>query len=491
MADIDTSTYPKPKNSNPLEMVSGFANLQNTLNQNKLFQQQFQTNKAVSDIYKRAVKPDGTVDMNLIRDEVSKNPDAAYGLEQVFKGAQGLQQGQIATNSAQVDLARKNIETFGSYFTPFENKVDKDGKPNASVSDVMTAAAKAITAGHVDPKVVTQFLADMPSDDSQIPAWIKQKHLQFLDTQSRFNAMHPAPTMQPLPGGGVAPFVMPQSGQVQQVGPTIPGAPSPTTQYVDPSGTPRYFGNQAANPYAPGGAQSGQQGQPGMAPGGNIAGIPAGMSPAAQAASQKSGGDSADQMAALRSEVGGSANRILQLQNASTALEGAWTGKGSQKIQDLRSLLVTTGFVTPALADKVKNFDEAKKYMLASMLSRGAGLGINTNEKLAALSGASANTDISQLAAKDIIRTTIGLEKAQQAQYAAFQKTGLPAEQFADWATNWNGSRDLRAYPLMQKPAAERVKFIEALKPAEKARIIDTLREGISLGKLSPSDFPK
>ncbi len=228
-----------------------------------------------------------------------------------------------------------------------------------------------------------------------------------------------------------------------------------------------------------------------MAPGGNIAGLPAGMSPAASAASQKSGGDSAEQLAALRSEVGGSANRILQLQSASTALEGALTGKGSQNIQDLRSLLVTAGITTKAQADAVKNFDEAKKYMLGSMLSRGAGLGINTNEKLAALSGASPNTDISKLAAKDILRTNIGLEKAQQAQYAAFQKAGVPPEQFANWAAQWNTARDLRAYAVMQKPSSERAKFLESLKPAEKAKFVGTLREAIGLGILPPSDFPK
>ncbi len=129
--------------------------------------------------------------------------------------------------------------------------------------------------------------------------------------------------------------------------------------------------------------------------------------------------------------------------------------------------------------------------MLGSMLSRGAGLGINTNEKLSALSGASPNTDISKLAAKDILRTNIGLEQAQQGQYKAFEATGLPPEQFASWAARWNTDRDLRAYPLVQKPPAERTKFINSLKPGEKTKLLNTLREAVNLGVLPLSDIAK
>ncbi len=496
MADIDTSSYQnKVLPLNPLDTYGKAATLQGALNQNKLFQQQFQTNKAVSDIYKRAVRPDGTLDMDAIRDEVSKNPAAAYGLEQVFKGAQGLQQGQIATDTAQLENKLKHIQAAAPYFA-------RVAKPGSTSRDVLTEAANALTNGVIDVNEYTKLIATLPKDaagkidESKIPGWARQRLLQFQDLAKQLEYYNPKPEFVDLPGGGKAPFQISAGGGVNQVGDTIQAAPPPNTTVVGPDGTPRYVGApQGNNPYEARYQQSqagnGLGPQGGAALGGGIAGQAAGLSPAASAAMTKSGGDSAEQLAALRSEVGGSANRVLQLQNASTALEGALTGKGSQTVQDWRALLVTSGAASEKQAESVKNFDEAKKYMLGSMLSRGAGLGINTNEKLSALSGASPNTDISKLAAKDILRTNIGLEQAQQGQYKAFEATGLPPEQFASWAARWNTDRDLRAYPLVQKPPAERTKFINSLKPGEKTKLLNTLREAVNLGVLPLSDFAK
>jgi hypothetical protein len=507
MADVDTSIYPKYQN--PLTTLSGFANLQNVMNQNRLFQQQFQTNLGMARAYKEALNPDGTVNYPALFNLAKQDPNVALGMGQIVSEGQRNQEQVYRNQILQLDNARQHLDAISGYLSPIAKLGSK-----ATSADVVSALAHAGTVGLANPQEQASIYATLPRlpngqvNEAEIPNWVQAQQLAVQDKQSRLQALYPAPVMTPTPGGGQAPYVFPQVGQVQQVGPTSQPQAGPTTQIIGPNGQPRYVGAPAPNPYeleyqqrvqglagAPASpsvvnAPASPQARP--APqGSNVAGMQSDYAPGQREAMAKTGGASADQLSGLREEVHGSANRILMSQQAIKALEGATTGKGSQPIQNWRSVLTTLSIGTPGNDSATMSFDEAKKYMLGAMLSRGAGLGINTNEKLAALSGASASTDITKMAATDILRVNIGLEKAQQAQLKAFDRTGLPAEKFSKWAADWASNRDLRVYALADKSAAEKQKFIGSLKPGERKKFSDTLREAVDTDTLPMSDFTK
>ncbi len=462
--ELDTSTYPKSQPYDPLKTLGGVANLQNTLNQNKLFQQQFNTNKAVSDIYKRAVKPDGTLDMDQIRDEVSKNPDAAYGLEQVFKGAQGLQQGQIQTNSAQIDLARKNIDIMGSYLTPLESKVDKDGKPNATNSDVMASVAQAILSGHVDPKVIGPFIADLPTDNSQVPAWIKQKHLQFLDTQSRFNAMHPVPT-QVDTGPNINLMRLPQQGEPSLAGVVQKGLPPTTPVFPAGGGQPSYAG-------ASQGGAGGGMGQPGQTGGGAAF---ASNPPGFETAKNADAGVSVEQGRQLTARADQAQNNKAILGNMESELGNVNTGPGTESVAKFEKFLNANVFPkgfqynVEGLSDREKLNKLAGLYIQTQFQSLG---GTGTDAKLDAAGLTSPNSELSKLGIKGLIALAKGNEDAIQAKGRAWTDYAAAGglQNYRQFSTQFNKNYDPRVFQSQYLDGGEKQKLLKGMTPTEQGQ---------------------
>lgn len=480
MAEVDTSIYKNaPHGPDMLGTLSGVMGIKGQMNQNKLFQQQFNTNLGVSQIYKDAIDPaTGQLDPVKLRQLMAspQGNNITLGMPQAIQNSQEAQQRNQTIEQSQIDLARKHLTTAEQYLSPLL------AHKNPTSSEIVGVLSEAMAKSHLSQKTAMDLFASLPRgqdgaiDESKIRPWLQEQQVRMMDAKQRFDAMFPTPQMVNN-GQQQIPVRLPQIGDPTQAGPGIQNQLPPSTPvFNQETQQPGYLG--------PGGGQQAQAGGGGF--------IPSGPALGTEAAANESAGDSAKQLSALRSEVGGSANRIFQLQQAGKALEGALTGKGSQPIQDWKSLLVTLGAADEATAESVKNFDEAKKYMIGAMLNRGQGLGINTNEKLAALSGASANTDISKLAAKDIVKTMVGLEKGQQAQYAAFEKSGLPPEKFASWAANWNKDRDLRAYAgFVDMKPTERMALISKMKPAEQKKFLGTLKEAVDIGVLPLSDFAR
>ncbi len=498
MADIDTSTYPKSQSYDPLKTLGSVANLQNTINQNRLFQQEFQSKLGLSRIYKEAIKPDGTLDIDKLRALQASDPSVSYGLPEAYKGSQEAQQRNIAIDSAQLENANKHLTAVSGYYADLM-------KPGSTSKDVSVALGRALTNHIIEMPRLLELYSTLPRDqngqidESKVPQWAQQQQLQVMDVQQRINAMHPAPTMQDLPGGGKAPFVMPQIGQVQQVGDTIQPAPAPTTTTVGPDGTPRYIGNpQGNNPYEA--AYQASQGRAaptggGIAPGGNIGGLPSALSPAASAAQSDTGHASAQAYAALKNEVGNAATQRFQLNQALTGLQGAPTGPGTETVNSVKSFLLAQSpdalkrFLPGVNVGEIKDRDKADKYLTAFASGQAGSFSPNTNEKLATALSANASTHISNLAAQDVVKANIGLVKMKQAQADAFLSSGLPAEKFSDWAVKWNKDTDPRAFIADQMSKKDRTDMINKMKPSEKTAFLNSVQSAIATGLVSLSDL--
>ncbi len=459
--DLDTSSYPKPKETNPLQTLGGVANLQNTLNQNKLFQQQFQTNKAVSDIYKRAMKADGTVDMDAVRDEVSRNPDAAYGIEQVLKGAQGLQQGQIKTNSDQIDLARKNVDIMGTYMTPLA------ANPKATRSDVLAAASQAIIMGHVKPEVIGQFLSTMPDDDSKVPAWVQQQHMRFLDTKQQFDALHPVPT-QIDTGSNINLMRLPQMGEPSLAGTVQKGLPPTTPVFPAGGGQPSYAG--ASQGGAGGGM--GQPGQSGQAGGGAAF---AGNPPGFETAKNADAGVSVEQGRQLTARADRANNNKAILGNMESELGDINTGPGTEAVAKFEKFLNANvfpkGFQYNVEGNSAREkFNKLAGLYIQSQFNDLGGTG--TDAKLDAAGLTSPNSELSKLGIKGLIAMAKGNEDAIQAKGRAWTDYAASGglQNYRQFSTQFNKNYDPRVFQSQYLDGPDKQKLLKGMTPAEQGQ---------------------
>jgi len=518
MPEVDTSIYNNTaKPTDMMGTLSGVAGIQNQMNQNKLFQQQYNTNRAVSEGIKASIDPTtGQVDQDKLRQWIARDPNAGYGLQQVIQGSQEAQQRGQTIESSQINLARQHMQTAESYLSPLL------AHPNPSSSEIVAALGEAMTKGHLNEDVARNLYSSLPRgpdgqiDETKIRPWLQQQQLRMLDQKQRFDAMFPAPVTVNT-GQDIVPIRMPQIGDITQAGPPIQIQPSPTTIQYDANGQAHFvgtMGNQGVQP-APGqpgqgvgmgggvqgpqatpgqvsqGGGMGRAGQVGLPPG-TLAAAPPGVTEAAVVDANRSAGAWAN----LRDQTADASTQIFQLGKAMEGIKGANTGPGSDALNNAKSFLMTIdpgilkglGLTDPA---GVKNYDEANKYLMANALSASGSLGEGTDSKIASAITANASTHISNLAAQDVIKANIALVKAKQAQALAFQQSGLPPGKFSDWAVQWSKNNDPRAFLADQQSAKERRAMMDKMNAREMAAYVSSFKFAAKNGVINLLDLPK
>jgi hypothetical protein len=153
---------------------------------------------------------------------------------------------------------------------------------------------------------------------------------------------------------------------------------------------------------------------------------------------------------------------VFPLEVAIPALEKlgkTGTGPGTEELNHVKSFLQSAGI--PGLdADKIKTFDEAKKY-LTDFVNQNGNTG--TNDKLAASFAGNPSVGISNAAATDVAKSALALRRMKQAQLVEFEKSGLPDSEFAKWASRWQLGHDPRAYGFDMMAPDQRKKVLESL----------------------------
>ncbi len=197
---------------------------------------------------------------------------------------------------------------------------------------------------------------------------------------------------------------------------------------------------------------------------------------------------SAELLTAARNDTSTSAARLFQLQKAGEALEGAQTGKGGMTLQGWRSFLVTMGIAPASEVEKVKNFDEAAKYLNGYALAAASRFGAGTDSQLATTLSSNASTSISNLAAQDVVKATVGLERMKQAQLAAFDASGQSPARFGEFVTRWNKDTDPRAFIVDQMTKEQRAKMIKGMNEGEQRRFLNSVRAAVAAGVLNLND---
>lgn len=484
---VDVSSYQQEQTS-PFETLGKLTSIQNQANQNRLFQQQFQSNLGKARAYKEAFNPDGTINPAKLNALAAQDPNVSMGMGDIYRESQEAQGRNIGNTRATVGLqgdqlknATDNFTTLNNYVTPLL------AKPNVTRDDVYQTAVEAVTAGHVKPEIVSQLLSGMPQNDAEVPAWLKQHQLTLEQIKgSLFGEMNPTPQMVSTPQGQI-PYSMPQVGQPHSVGAMIPNIPGPTTQRYNPETRQmEYVGNLPSGGTATGGGNA--QGV-GLAPG-TAASAPFGTT--------EDSSRSVQAFNNLQDRNTTAPIRINQIREALIGIRSAATGPGTDYVNAVKRFAITQApEISKSIginADEVVSRDKADKYMTQYANNASAAFGPSTDARLASTITGNANSHIANLAADQVLVANMALEKMAQTQAAAFLATGKPKAGFLDWSSKWNNAADVRGFMLEDMPAKERIDMLTKLKkskPGEYNNVMNSFQAAVDAGIIQPSNIPK
>ena len=480
---VDTSIYDNLKTPNPLETLSNLTNLQSTTNQNKLFQQEYNSKLGMSQIYKEAIDPEtGQINPQKLNQLIAgpNSGNITLGLPQAIQNSQQAQQRNVNIDTSQLQNAQNHLTAIYNYMGPLM------AKPDVSSSDVVGAIGHAIGAGLVKPDEAAQFYGTLPKtpqgqiDESQIPNWLQQTQLRLMSAQERLNAISPAPTMVNN-GQFQRPMRLPQIGAPSQAGPDIQNQLPPTTP------TFNQHTNQFGYLGATGGAGSPAGG--GSGPGGGF--VPSGPPLGAGAAADVDATAGANQGVALQGRSDQVPTNKALLGNLGTALNQFTSGPGSdwkamaKKFANSNSPFGAI-FDPKSIASQEEFIKQATQLAQSQFQQLG---GTGANAQLESAMHTSPNTELSQMGNRGIIALLKGNEDAIQAKNQAWQqyKQQNGPQSYGQFSTQFNKSYDPRVFQGQYLAPAERQKMIEGMNSGEKKVFANSLRTAISNGWITPT----
>lgn len=465
---------------NPLQTVSQLQALQNAQNQNKLFQ----ARQAAGQDYQGAIGPDGQVNQNAFLQALAGDR-AAAPMAQEAGGNSLVQRGQQISNTA------ANLGVTQSYAANLRKVAGTVPALGNGQPDLPSTLA-AIKAGADAGLYPADFAASIAGDGAKLATFAKAAAISGDAGANAEGAMFGNPTQISTGGAikservnSVIGDVTPMTGAGANIPVTMtPGEKASRVPFVGADGS--LHSAPVADLATPTGAPTpaGHNLQTGLAPG------------VAEGAAQAAAGAAA-QLTAARQDAASSSQRLNALRTALHGLQSSNTGPGTNETNNIASFLqsqVPFGLakILPGVdPTKIKNYDEANKYLTQYAAGTAAQYGPGTDAKLATAANGNASTHISNLAAQDVVKVNIGLERMKQAQLQAFDQSGQPPQNFGAFSSNWNRTTDPRAFMLDQMPAKDRAAMLSSMKPAELQAFRNSVRTAIGTGVLSASDFPK
>jgi hypothetical protein len=455
MADgtVDTSIYPKANQNSLLDTLGTVASIKNANETNKLLKQQ-----------------------------------------QV--------QGQIGIDQSKIDQAHKMYDGFIGLL----GSVAQD--PRVGTADgpavIQNYANQAVKLGYITPEARDQAMATMPQDPAQIPQWLQTMNMQALAGQERWGQIYGSPQFV-NDGSSIIPVTVSPITGVRPIGAPIQQTLTPQdrgtlVETKDEQGRTvlRPKGNLlSAAGVDPMTAQPQQQNRlvpapapvergPALAPpsanpaGGVVTSPPAGQVEA-QTKTAAAGAEQFGQDVARERNYQADILPLEKARDALISLGTTGTGPGTEQLNEVKSFLTSMGIVGPD--EDVKNFDEARKYLV--QYARGAG-DTGTNDKLAAAFAGNPSLGISNAASVDVVKTAISLRRLQNAQVRAFSSSQQSPAEYSKWSTEFNATQDPVAYGFDMMDGAQRLKYFKGLSGEEKNKFLTSLKTAQQLGVIAP-----
>lgn len=482
---IPLGVQPPPS---PLASIGPIVNTAQGLLSLRQNQMQLNANQAISQAYSQSINPDGSVDFNKLQGLAAQNGAGAF-LPQFMGQIAQQRNAQQQYDVSKLDMALKQQQNIrgliGSLAVdPELGRADMSQKIASQISNAVQTGALPLDQGINEIKSI-------PSDPQAQAGWIQNHLINSLSGEAKMQALMPQNVAVPTGAGTALLNRNPLTGQTTP-GTFVQNALSPAElaapkNIIGPNGeqrqvtTAQWLAMQNSGGAAAGGQFNGRY--PGNAAQ-SAPGIQTGLSPSESAAAEVTGGGSAKQLVADQSSVNGSAGRIFQLSQALGALQNATTGKGSENLNNIRSYLTTSGAGSLLGVDpnKIANYDEANKYLTQYALNQAGQFGESTDHKLATTLSGNASTSISNLAAQDVVKANIGLERMKQAQVAAFNNSGLSPAQYQKFSSEWNRQVDPRVFIVDQMDANARTKLRDSMSPQQRQQFSTQYNNALANG---------
>jgi hypothetical protein len=449
---------------------------------------------------------DGTVNTDIYPKANPINPLEIAGQAAQYRNLliQNQRQ-QVGLSQDKINLAHQQYGQLSQFLGSLAQ--DPRMATNQGPALLHQATQQAVQQGWITPDIANVELANMPTDPTQIPQYLQSLNTRVQDAAGQFAKIYGEPSTINN-GNTIVPVTASPLTGIRRIGADIPVQTSPSERLtlvpgtnaqgqptVTPAGViaqqagmnpltgvPATAPNQPVNQLQP--YPQGQAPVP-AAQGGSVV---TGVSPGALEANKATGTASGQQLAADTAQEANFQSDILPLQKARDALISlgtTGTGPGTEQINEIKSFAQSMGLGTLAGIDpdKIKNFDEAKKYLTQYASQAGSP---NTNDKLAAAFAGNPSVGISNAASVDVLKTAMSLRRMQNAKVRAFQASGEQPSVYNQWAAKFNSSQDPVAYGFDMMSPDQRKKYVSGLSPAERQKFVGSLQTATQLGLVTP-----
>lgn len=437
-------------------------------------------------MYKDAVGPSTMESVGQVADTVNKLQSGAIQ-------RQTMQSNQIGIDSAKVDLALKQFGNMRSMLGALLADPDA-GKKDLS-KRIQEEIVKGTRMGMWTPEQAVEGMKTIPSDPRQQYQWLTNQQVNLQSATERMNALF-GPVQSNQTGGGTVQTQTPQLPglPVRQRG-SIAGTLPPTTQTpTGPGGAAEFVGqpgvgtvtqgpdSQRVVPPAaapaprvpmPNGTPPQANGAP---PPPAIAKVPAGLPPGTTEAL----GGGSKMLVDAREAAGDYGARVNPLRQAIpliSKMKETDIGPTSERWNDVKSTIQTLGGGKLAGIDpeKIKDYNELKKYLTQYTSMRAATLGPKTNDGLATAVTSNPNVNMDKLSVLELSKMAMALERMRQAAVLEFEdklaKREVTEGQFGTFMAKWGRDMDPRGFVYDLLDGKAQKKMMEGLSPAQLAKI--------------------
>lgn len=195
---------------------------------------------------------------------------------------------------------------------------------------------------------------------------------------------------------------------------------------------------------------------------------------------------STDQYNADRTTAAQWQQRVTPLEKLNDLLEtNVVTGKGSDVVSDLSKVAATFGIPVSGASDQASIVSQIEKY--AAQIARSSGAAPNSADQLAASISSTPNASMDKLAARDVTKVLLGLERFQQGKFLAAQAMGVTPQQYADFAVQWGATQDPRAFAFDLMTPEARKTLVDGMSDDEFARFQQSVQDAQNLGLIRGS----
>lgn len=460
---------------NPLGIVEGFANLQNSLNQNKMFQ----AKALAGQMLEQSTGPDGQPDLGKFSAALQSDPRTAPFAQEALQGVAALRGAGLANQAAALGVANTQRDTLKNISATY-------GVTNPK--DVSGAIARAVQSGSIDPEVASSYMGN-----GAMSADIRAAIIGGSGGPGAQTALTGTPTQTSAGGHVVTNLVNPYAGTSTPMtgsGADIPITMTPAEKLARNSGIDPDTGQPFSAPNASTATPTGD-----VRPNNGITGphgeITTGLPTGGEV--QKLG--YAQQLQTLQSQKDLIPQQESNVKELMALAKQVRTGPGATQSADvITAINRLTGANFDPVATPAQQVLNKLSETVAATNRPILGL-LPTNEQINLSRAASPNTNISPEAIQELGANALGNLEYTKAKNAAwdwtdaqqFQKTGKHLNPGTDYATvqsRFNARHDPRYFQQEYWTPQQRQQQLDAMSVPERARYLAGKTQSDALVKI-------